>query len=97
VDDTGHPYSVYVLWSATARRFYVGVTDDVLRRLHQHNAGLSTWTRRHAGSWRLVWERQTEGLSVARRLEASLKRQKGGEGFTRITGLRRDLLDPPGS
>lgn len=34
-------WTVYVLHSKSAARTYVGVTDDVTRRLHQHN-GVTT-------------------------------------------------------
>ncbi len=45
------PYFCYVLWSENGRCFYTGVTDDLQRRLHDHNSGLSKWTKRYAGSW----------------------------------------------
>ena len=80
-------YSVYVLWSPTGRRFYVGVTGDVVKRLDEHNAGVSKWTSRYAGTWVVVCKKAFPGLGAARRYENLLKRQKGGQGFFLHTGL----------
>jgi predicted GIY-YIG superfamily endonuclease len=79
-------YFVYILWSAFHKRFYIGVTDDVKRRLDQHNAGISKWTRGR-GPWVIVWQRLFSSLSEARRFENRLKKQKGGNKFFEYTGL----------
>jgi putative endonuclease len=79
-------YYVYVLWSDAVHKFYVGITDDLDRRVRQHNEGVSRWTRGR-GPWRCVWRQRCASLTEARRLENRLKRQKGGQGFYRITGL----------
>jgi putative endonuclease len=81
------PYRVYVLQNL-AQRFYIGVTEDVAKRLEQHNAGDSRWTR-GKGPWRVVWESELLPLSAARKLENRLKRQGRGRGFFSITGLNR--------
>jgi putative endonuclease len=80
-------YRVYVLQNAEGR-FYVGLSDDVPRRINQHNSGVSRWTR-GKGPWKLAWESEWINLSDARKLEKELKRQKGGGGFYRLTGLSR--------
>ena len=84
---SARPYAVYILWSGTGHCFYTGVTNDVPHRLAQHNAGGSKWTKRHAGTWELVWQRAFPTLGEARRFENRLKRQKGGNGFWQLTGL----------
>jgi putative endonuclease len=78
-------YRVYVLQNP-ARKFYIGVSDDVERGLQQHNADQSQWTKRK-GPWHLAWTSGATSLSEARKLENLLKRQKGGSGFYRITGI----------
>jgi predicted GIY-YIG superfamily endonuclease len=80
-------YRVYVLENRQGK-FYTGISDDTARRIDQHNLGLSKWTR-SKGPWKLVWESESMNLSEARKLELLLKRQKGGGGFYRLTGLRR--------
>ncbi len=80
-------YRVYVLRN-TEGRFYIGLSEDVLTRLHQHNEGKSSWTSSR-GPWSLVWTSPMLTLTHARKLENRLKRQKGGLGFHRLTGLPR--------
>ena len=80
-------YRVYVIRNAEGR-FYIGLSEDVAARLHRHNTGVSKWTRSR-GPWELVWTSQPLSLTGARQLENHLKRQKGGGGFFRTTGLSR--------
>ncbi len=84
-------YQVYVLRNLQGRR-YIGLSEDVSRRLAQHNAGVSQWTSRR-GPWSLVWTSERLTLTQARQLESYLKRQKGGVGFARVTGLERKHSD----
>ena len=84
---TEKPYFVYVLWTRSGCCFYKGVTDRIAHRLTQHNNGESKWTKRHAGTWELVWQREFPSLGAARKFENLLKRQKGGNGFWHLTGL----------
>ena len=79
-------YRVYVLENRD-NRFYVGVTDDVVRRVGQHNSGQSQWTKGR-GPWSVVWQSQELTLTEARKLENRLKRQGRGKGFYTITGLQ---------
>jgi len=80
-------YRVYLLQNPEGRH-YIGISDDLSRRLSQHNDGVSQWTR-HRGPWTLIWHSDFMSLSEARKLENLLKRQKGGEGLYRMTGLSR--------
>jgi predicted GIY-YIG superfamily endonuclease len=79
-------YRVYVIRNRDGK-FYIGVSDDVARRLEQHNAGQSRWTKGRA-PWTLVWKSGELSLSEARKLENRLKRQKGGHGLFHLTGVR---------
>ena len=81
------PYCVYVIENTRGRR-YIGCSDNVQRRLTEHDSGVSTWTR-GKGPWRLVWIHANLSLSDARKLENLLKRQGRGLGFYKITGLPR--------
>ena len=78
-------YQVYVIQNLQGR-FYIGVSEDVTHRVSQHNEGISQWTK-GKGPWTLVWTSEAKSLSDARKLENFLKRQKGGVGFFRLTGL----------
>ena len=87
------PYHVYVLWSPDAGRFYIGVSANPSLRLQQHNQGKSRWSKRYAGTWRMVWTRPFPDLSEARRFENLLKKQKGGQGFWNLTQLDKTSFD----
>jgi putative endonuclease len=80
-------YRVYVLQNIEGR-FYVGMAEDVARRLQQHNCGESRWTKGR-GPWRVVWQSDELSLSEARKLENRLKRQKGGHGLFHLLGIQR--------
>jgi len=85
---SGKPYFVYVLWSEIGRRFYIGISEDVSHRIMQHNQGLSRWTARYK-PWILVYQEAQADYRSARLRENELKRQKGGDGLCRLTGLDR--------
>jgi putative endonuclease len=81
------PYRVYVIQNCEGK-FYIGLSDNVDRRIDQHNIGDSRWTR-GKGPWVLMWQSEDMNLSDARKLELSLKRQKGGDEFYRMIDLPR--------
>ena len=81
-------YRVYVLQNREGR-FYIGITDDVARRIGQHHAGESRWTKGR-GPWRLAWQSEQLSPSDARKLENRLKRQGRGTGFYSMTGLHSE-------
>ncbi|MGD9724284.1 MAG: GIY-YIG nuclease family protein [Pirellulales bacterium] len=74
-----------------AGRFYVASTDDVLRRLEQHNAtGQSgRYTSKH-GPWRLVWSEGHPSRASALRRESQIKRMKSAR------WIRKRLLGETG-
>jgi putative endonuclease len=78
-------YRVYVLQNGFGS-FYIGLSNDVTRRLKQHNSGQSRWTKGR-GPWVIIWESENLSLTSARKLENRLKRQGRGKGFYSITGL----------
>jgi predicted GIY-YIG superfamily endonuclease len=80
-------YRIYVLRNPKAH-FYIGFSENVDIRVQQHNAGMSRSTCGRGPS-KIVWRSLLLTLSAARALELKLKRQKGGNGFYQITGLRR--------
>ena len=80
-------YRVYVIRNREGK-FYIGLSDDVARRVQQHDAGQSQWTKGR-GPWTIVWQSEESSLTDARKLENRLKRQGRGKGFYAITGLHR--------
>jgi len=86
------PYFLYVLWSVSGRCFYIGISDNPLARLQQHNGTLVGWTKRHR-PWTLVFSEQHADYRSARKREIELKAQKGGKGFFAKTGLDPKCFD----
>ena len=73
---------VYILYSSSLDRFYVGVTDHVERRIAQHNSGKGNFT--HKGiPWKLITKIECESRSLAVLLEAKIKKR----------GIKRYLQD----
>ena len=72
------PFHVYVLISEKTGRSYVGSTDDVSRRLFQHNSGQSKSTR-HGVPWRLVQVESFTTRAEAVNRERYYKTGKGRE------------------
>ena len=80
-------YWVYILRNLEGA-LYIGLSEDLEKRVRDHNSGVSKWTR-HRGPWTLIWNSEPHTLTAARKLERLLKAQKGGMGLYRLTGLRR--------
>jgi putative endonuclease len=79
-------FYLYVLWSVSGKRFYIGISSDPQQRLLQHNQLTRGWTARHR-PWHLVYQESCPDYASARKREIELKRQKSGAGFFRLTSL----------
>ena len=67
--------ALYILRSESSGRFYVGSTDDMERRLSEHQRGQTPSTRGR-GPWKLVYTEKFATLLEARRRELEIKRWK---------------------
>ena len=65
-------YYVYILQSQESGRFYKGITNDLARRIHEHNVGYEKATAPNR-PWNLVWYGLKPNKSEAFVLEAKLK------------------------
>lgn len=69
-------FYVYVLQSLKNNRFYIGCTNDLFRRLREHNEGRSKYTK-STRPFKLVHHEPFKDLKLARKRERLLK---GGQG-----------------
>ena len=69
-------FYVYVLVSEKTGRLYIGSTEDIDRRLTEHNTGYSKSTR-HGVPWRLVHVESFQTRTEAVRRERYYKTGKG--------------------
>ncbi len=51
-----HNYYVYVLTNFTKTVLYVGVTNDLVRRLSEHQQGMSEFTAKYKCHYLVYWE-----------------------------------------
>lgn len=69
-----HRYFVYMLASKPQGTLYIGVTNDLMRRVSEHREGLiSGFTKKHAVH-RLVWFEEYGDINDAIAQEKRLKR-----------------------
>jgi putative endonuclease len=72
------PAFLYILQSEATGRFYVGSTDDLQRRLSEHQRG-HTLSTRGRGPWKLAYREGFATLIDARRRESEIKRWKSSK------------------
>jgi putative endonuclease len=68
-------YFVYILQSDSSGKYYIGSTDNIQRRVSQHNAGYSKATKSGV-PWVLKRAEEYSTLTEARQREAQIKRMK---------------------
>ena len=76
--------TVYALCSTKFDKIYIGQTDNLERRLFEHNNGLlSTYTKRYK-PWQIIYTEEYQTRSEALKREKQLKSQKGREFIWKI-------------
>ena len=71
-------FNVYAIYNSTANKVYIGQTEDIDRRVAEHNRHtIMGFTARFRGEWELIYKE-----SVATRSEALIreKQLKSGNG-----------------
>ena len=68
------PFYVYILASDIGGTLYIGVTNDLLRRVHEHRCGAVEGFTKRYGLKRLVYFEQFEGVEQAILREKRLKK-----------------------
>jgi putative endonuclease len=77
-------YNVYILESLVKKRYYIGHTGDIIRRMSEHNAGRNRSSKAYI-PWKVVYTEEYPTKQEAYRREMQIKSYKGGRAF-------RDLL-----
>jgi putative endonuclease len=79
-------FFVYVLYSPSANKFYVGYTSNLKSRLLSHNQlGTKDWTKRYR-PWELVYTESYQTKSSALKREKELKTGVGREFIQKMLG-----------
>ena len=75
-------FYVYILHSSSTNRFYVGQTDNLQKRLNDHNRGASPYTK-PGSPWTMVVSYPVSSRKEAIKLETRIKSR----------GIKRFLQD----
>ena len=67
---------IYILKSQSYNETYVGITNNLVRRLKEHNAGKNTYTKRHI-PWKVIYKEEVESIMDARKKEKYFKSSAG--------------------
>jgi predicted GIY-YIG superfamily endonuclease len=68
---------VYILWSPAKHRHYVGITNNLIRRVRQHCAH-GTRATSATTDWECVWSLKVVGYKEARAIEKQIKARGAG-------------------
>lgn len=68
-------FYLYILYSKTRDKYYVGSTGDLVSRLKSHNSNHSGFTG-HTGDWEIIYQEIFETKEQAYAKERAIKRWK---------------------
>lgn len=78
---------LYILQSKRDKSFYTGVTNDIQRRLKEHNAGLSRSTKNRI-PWMIAHTEEFESIIEAYQRERYIKSRKKRKYIESIINVR---------
>ncbi len=85
---------LYILYSPSIDRYYIGIAEDVQRRLRQHNSpGSKSWTAR-GKPWALVFSHAFPDRLTALKVERELKRRRSRKLIEKIVAGIKPLPEP---
>ena len=76
-------FTVYILKNSISRRHYVGSTNNLVRRISEHNRG-HTKSTRQKGNWEVIYTEEYNSELEARKREIIIKSYKGGNAFRKL-------------
>ena len=77
---------VYILQSGKDGTYYTGSTNDINRRLYEHNHKAGGQHSKFRAPWKLIWYKECVNVDEARKEEKRIKSFKGGNGFKKLIG-----------
>ena len=83
IPDKVEKYFIYILRNQKSGKFYIGSTNNLVRRLQDHNRGKVVSTK-NKGSWTLIYTESFSTRSQAVSREKQIKSYKGGNAFKKI-------------
>ena len=80
-------YYVYILQSIKTKKLYVGQTDNLARRLEEHNTGRGGKYTQQNGPWKLLYSEQHSDRTSAVNRELYLKSTNGSLEKKKLAGI----------
>jgi putative endonuclease len=80
------PYTVYIPYSHSCKKFYTGQTQDLDNRMIEHNGG-ETKSLKSCIPWSLIWKTELTTRAEAMSLEKKIK-SRGAARFLDDLGIR---------
>ncbi|MFH0891824.1 MAG: GIY-YIG nuclease family protein [Candidatus Falkowbacteria bacterium] len=81
-------FFVYILYNKKYDKFYIGQTDNLRRRIFEHQNRLSVYTSKYNGGWHLVYQEKYDTRSEAMIQEKFLKNQKSKKFYKKLCGSK---------
>ena len=73
-------FTVYALYNSSAAKVYIGQTENLARRVMEHNSHtFKGYTSRFQGEWKLIYSESVATRSEALEREKQLKSFRGRE------------------
>jgi putative endonuclease len=83
-------YYVYILQSLKTRKLYIGHTDNLARRVEEHNTGWGSKYTRQNGPWTLLHSESHPDRSSAAKRERYLKSTRGSQEKKKLAGVFKE-------
>jgi putative endonuclease len=80
-------YFVYIVYNKENEKFYIGQTNNLERRVFEHNNKRTNYTAKYSGNWILVRKEVFGCRTEAIQRENFLKRQRNKDFYKKICCL----------
>ena len=77
---------VYILQSQKNNRYYIGCSNNLERRLEEHNKGYNKSTKNNI-PYKIIYVEDYSNQQVAYKREKQIKSYKGGEAFKKLISV----------
>ena len=80
-------FYTYIIHSDKTGNYYIGCTNNLERRIQEHNAN-KTHSLKNRGPYRIIYTEQYLTKAEATKRELKIKSYKGGNGFRKLISGR---------
>ena len=77
--------TTYILQSLSNGKFYIGSTRNLQQRFSQHQRN-QTKSLKNKGPFKVVYQKDFDTYTEARKMEIEIKNYKGGKKFKKLIG-----------